>query len=30
MNNMRHPDLEYYKTCVLNYNNIDYFYIIGL
>ena len=25
MNNMRHPDLEYYKTCVLNYNNVDYF-----
>ena len=25
MNNIRHPNLEYHKTCVLNYNNVEYF-----
>jgi hypothetical protein len=25
MNNMKHPNLEYHKTCVLKYNNVEYF-----
>ena len=25
MNNMRQSNLEYFKTCVLNYNGIEYF-----
>jgi hypothetical protein len=25
MNNMKQPNLEYLKTCVLNYNGIEYF-----
>ena len=25
INNMRQPNLEYFKTCVLNYNGIEYF-----
>ena len=25
MDNMKKPNLEFHKTCVLNYNNIEYF-----
>ena len=25
MDNMNHPNLEFLKTCVLSYNNIEYF-----
>jgi hypothetical protein len=25
MNNMKKPNLEFYKTCVLNYNDVEYF-----
>ena len=25
MNRMKQPNLEFFKTCVLNYNNVEYF-----